>query len=174
MSEETKLLAEITEICTEGQWTDGSGHLWGLISRIAAVAKKASAPAAGGEDIDPQRIHVTGSGQAYVFEPHINPDGSEDAREVPLAFAGWSEKKDRRVSGVKTRRVAGSATYAGPFRREAFADRRAQAGAGVLTAEEHDFLLVLCSMIRRAISDDPANRLLAITRRLTAQGGSDV
>jgi len=37
-----------------------------------------------------------------------------------------------------------------------------------LTKDEHDFLLVMCSMVRRAIGDDPADRLLAITRRLTS------
>lgn len=43
----------------------------------------------------------------------------------------------------------------------------------VLTEEECNFLLVLCSMIRRAIGDDPADRLLAIKRRLTARAFPD-
>jgi hypothetical protein len=177
MSEETKLLAEIAEICTEGQWTDGSGHLWGLISRIAAVAKKASAPAAGGKE---RKTEFLGRCATCLDNAYSN------AKPCLLGHRPGQPRDDsecliRQFNAADRRRADLNAEYeahlTAPVPTPTPLGRRAKAGAGVtLTAEERKTVAWIQAQLDEGVQSYDKYRvrdLLTIIRRLTAQGGSD-
>lgn len=184
MSEETKLAAcgcggrvdEISDrnlkfyVACECGLTTGP-------ERCAADARSAweramsRAPAAGGEERRPGNSRL-------VYD--------KQQRTIIVEQTGKPALTDRRLSGVKTRRVkdrygAGD-NLANPCRRafgpgygpNAADRRRAQAGAGVLTDSERGFFADWARDLRHLSKHQDADTLDFIIRRLTAQGGSDV